>query len=63
MGNAASTERDSRTLDTCREIAAELQAVAANAEIDITPEERHWLVEIAVAVERPRLRVAPATPH
>ena len=52
MGNAASTERDPCTLDACREIAAELRAVAADAEADLTPEERRWLVDIALAVER-----------
>ncbi len=52
MGNAASTERDPRTLDACREIAAELQAVVADAEADLTPEERRRLLDIALAVER-----------
>ena len=37
--------------DACREIAAELRA-AADVEADLTPEERRWLVEIALAVER-----------
>ena len=41
-----------RTLDACREIAAELRAAAADAEADLTPEERRALVDIASAVER-----------
>lgn len=52
MANAGSTERDPRTLATCREIAAELRAAAADVEADLTPEERRWLVEIALAMER-----------
>ncbi len=51
MANAGSTERDSRTLALCREIAAELRAAAADA--DLTAEERRWLVEIAL--ERARV--------
>ena len=47
--------------DACREIAAELRAVAADAEADLTPEERRWLVEIAQAVERAGARASPNT--
>ena len=39
-------------LATCREIAAELRAVAADAEADLTSEERRALLDIALAVER-----------
>ena len=56
MGDARSTERDPRTLDACREVATELRAAAADAEADLTPEERRWLVEIALVVERAEAR-------
>ena len=54
---------DERTLATCREIAAELRAVAADAEADLTPEERRWLVEIAQAVERAVEKGRPNRPR
>ena len=43
---------DERTVALCREIAAQLRAVAANEGEDLTPAERRALIEIALVVER-----------
>lgn len=43
---------DERTIALCREIAAQLRAVAMDQDEDLTPAERRELVEIALEVER-----------